>query len=44
VLEDAYPSLKAVFKKGYVPCVAGKSGLERYFEVEEEILKEYSLD
>jgi hypothetical protein len=44
VLEDAYPALKAVFKKGYVPCVAGKSGLERYFEVEEEILKEYSLD
>lgn len=40
IIEDAYPILKEKFKNGYVVCVAGKQGIEKYFQVEEEILQE----
>lgn len=39
IMVDAYPILKEHFPGGYVPMVAGVQGIEKYFEVEKEILE-----
>lgn len=40
-LEAMYPKLKEKFKYGFVPLIAGKGGIETYFEIEEVLSKEY---
>lgn len=40
VMEDVYPEFKKHFPKGYVQCVAGKRGIEYYFQKEMELMSQ----
>ena len=42
IMEELYPKFKEKFPNGYVDCVSGKRGIERYFETEEQLLEEYN--
>ena len=41
ILEELYPKLKEIYPKGYIPCVAGKQGIEKYFETVDKLNEEY---
>lgn len=40
VLEDVYGEFKKTFPKGYVQCVAGKRGIEYYFQKQQELINQ----
>lgn len=42
IMEEIYPAFKAKFPHGYVETIAGKKGLEQFFETEEQLLEEYN--